>query len=113
MEQKSDSPNEFDKIRYSLKDSSNMNKYKSGKDSNETNLNGKDMQQQFYQLNYFKDIGNIRWATKGSFKDLGTILDERKGRVPIFGYAPFNFSPTSSKRLGLSQPLYKKESDRE
>ena len=46
-----------------------------------------------YQLNHFKDIANIRRVTKDQFRELGSVLEDRQGGVPIFGYPLFNFSP--------------------
>jgi len=57
----------------------------------------KEQQDGMYQLNHFRDIHNIRKVTKNQFKELGSILDERKGRVPIFGYPLFNFSPLARR----------------
>ena len=46
-----------------------------------------------FHLQHFKDITNIRRVTKGQFKELGQMLAEGKGRIPIFGYPLVCFSP--------------------
>lgn len=41
----------------------------------------------------FKKIENIRLITKGNTKELGEILNEGKGNIPIFGYPLICYSP--------------------
>ena len=46
-----------------------------------------------FHLRHFQDIANIRRVTKDQFKELGDMIDEGKGRLPIFGYPLVCFSP--------------------
>ena len=56
-------------------------------------MHKKEQKDDEYDISYFKDVDNIRKVTKGSFKELGDILNEGNDRIPIFGYPLFNFSP--------------------
>ena len=49
-----------------------------------------------YSLEELRDINIIRKITKGSYKELGDLIDERKGTIPIFGYPLMSYSPNRS-----------------
>ena len=40
-----------------------------------------------------KKVDTIRKITKGNIKDLGELLNEGKGKIPIFGYPLICYSP--------------------
>ena len=51
-----------------------------------------------FSLAELKDINMIRQITRTSLKDLGDLLNERAGRVPIFGYPLLCYSPNRTEQ---------------
>ena len=39
------------------------------------------------------NIENIRKVTRGQFKELSQFVDDRKGRIPLFGFPMISYSP--------------------
>ena len=49
-----------------------------------------------YDLRELRDIKTIRQITKGTYKDLGILINDRKGTIPIFGYPLICYSPNET-----------------
>lgn len=46
-----------------------------------------------FKLNELKDIETIRRINANSSKELAVYVDDRKGKIPIFGYPIMCYSP--------------------
>jgi len=66
-----------------------------------------DIRNMKFSLAELKDINMIRQITRGSLKDLGDLLNERAGRVPIFGYPLVCYSPNHSEHEVAEMLLHK------
>ena len=54
-----------------------------------------------------KKVDTIRKITKGNIKDLGELLNEGKGKIPIFGYPLICYSPNQTQEELLQELLNK------
>lgn len=60
---------------------------------NNTLFTGGDIAKMKFDLNQLRDIKTIRKINANSSKELAIYVDDRKGKVPIFGYPVMCYSP--------------------